>query len=122
MRANGIENSAEFAEATVKISKQTFHAWVYKSINPENIAAAPMIRCARALGTNPDYLMLLSDDPRPEYALSSRESQLVEAFRVLEEKDQDRLLRAAADWVNESPSPPSALAPFRAPMPQTPER
>lgn len=113
MAANSITNRAQFAEGVLGISKQRFHKWLYRQHG--DVEARPLLRCAEALGTNPDYLLGDSDDPRPSMALELREAQLVEAFRVMKESDRDRLLQTAAAWVSEAPSAPSTSAPFRIP-------
>lgn len=119
MKANNITNNAQFAEGVLGISRQTFHAWLYKEMNPDKISAKPLLLCAEALSTNAEYLLGISDDPRSEHHLSYREAQLVDAFRVLSEKDQDRLLRTAADWVGDAAQVPSTAAPFRILLPNT---
>jgi hypothetical protein len=50
MGAYRITNHADFAENVLGISRQRFHAWLYKKIDPENIAAQPILKCAEALG------------------------------------------------------------------------
>lgn len=117
MAANHITNKAQFAEGVLGISRQTFQAWLYKEINPEKVSAKPLLLCAEALGTNAEYLLGVTDDPRVEHSLSYREAQLVEAFRVLSDKDRDRLLRMATEWVGESVQQASTAAPFRALLP-----
>jgi hypothetical protein len=111
MTANGYSNRAHFAEQMLGISKQRFHKWLY--VEMRDVEARPLIRCADLLNTNPDFLLGDTDDPRPGMSLEMREYQLVEAFRTLTEKDQDRLLQTAAAWVLEAPAAPSASAPFR---------
>lgn len=110
---NGITNKAHFAENVLGISRQLFHAWLYKPL--ADVSAKPLLRCADVLHTNADYLIGESDDPRPALALEYREFQLVEAYRVLKEADQDRLLATAAAWVTDAESAPSTSAPFRIP-------
>jgi hypothetical protein len=111
MAANGYSNRAHFAEHMLGISKQRFHKWLYEEMR--DVEARPLVHCAELLNTNPDFLLGDSDDPRPAMALELREFQLVEAFRTLSEKDQDRLLQTASAWVLEAPSPASTSAPFR---------
>jgi transcriptional regulator with XRE-family HTH domain len=111
MRANNVTNKAQFAEGVLGISKQRFQQWLYVEIR--DVSAAPLLRCADVLGTNPEYLLGATDDPRPLRQIGLREAQLLDAFRVMDEKDQDRLLKQATDWVTESGQPASALAPFR---------
>lgn len=113
MAANNITNRAQFAEGVLGISKQRFHKWLFTEMG--DVESRPLLRCAEALSTNPDFLLGDSDDPRPTMALELREFQLIEAFRTMKESDQDRLLQTAAAWVLEAPSVPSAAAPFRIP-------
>lgn len=111
MQANGLSNRAQFAEQVLGISRQRFHRWLTKPLG--DVEARPLLRCAEVLNTNPEYLLGDTDDPRPGMALELREFQLVEAYRVLSETDQDRLLDTAAAWVGETDSAPSTSAPFR---------
>jgi hypothetical protein len=111
MKANGLTNRSQFAEGTLGISRQRFHRWLYVELG--DVEARPLIRCAEVLTTNPDYLLGDSDDPRPAMALEAREFELVQAYRVLSEVDQDRLLQTAAAWVGQAESAPSTSAPFR---------
>lgn len=113
MTANNVSNRAQFAEGVLGISRQRFHAWLFRPI--EAVEAKPLLVCAEALGTNAEYLLGVSDDPRPEYALDYREAQLVDAYRVLSDKDKERLLKNAADWVGETEGPRSVGAPFNRP-------
>lgn len=116
MKANGISSWAPFAEQVLGISRQRFYSWIYKEMDPANVAAQPILRCAEMLGTNAEYLLGMSDDPRPESALTYEEAQLVQAFRDFShEGDRERLLSIAADWVAKSGRAPSASAPFRHP-------
>lgn len=117
MRANGITNRASFAENVLGISRQSFHAWLYTPINPEKVAARPLLMCAEALSTNPEYLLCISDDPTTRLALTLEEAHLVQAYRSLSPTDRLRLMKNAADWIAESPMMPSTAAPFRAPLP-----
>ena len=71
------------------------------------------------MGTSPEFLLGITDDPRPEYALEYPEAQLVDAYRVLTPADQERLLTIAADWVSQAGQNRSTAAPFRAPKPIT---
>lgn len=114
MKANGITNHASFAESVLGVSRQSFHSWIYKPINPEKVAARPLLMCADALNTNPEYLLCISDDPRPGMALTFEEANLVQAFRALSAVDRGRLLKNAADWLSESQAPATSAAPFRA--------
>lgn len=116
MVANNITNRAQFAEGVLGISKQRFHHWLYRESS--DVEAKPILRCAEVLGTNPEYLLGMTDDPRPLRYLGHRESELLMAYRSMSEKDQDRLLKVAADWVQETLTPASAAAPFRIPAPQ----
>lgn len=111
MKVNGLENFSQFAEQVLGISRQRFHAWLYKDLR--GVEAKPLVRCAEALHTSPNYLMGLTHDPAPETALEGRERELIEAFRSLLPADQAKLLKIANDWVETSPLPPSAAAPFR---------
>lgn len=123
MGAYQITNHADFAENVLGISRQRFHAWLYKPISPENVAAQPILKCAEALGTNAEYLLCITDDPRAETSLTYMESQLVQAFRDLaDDTDRERLLAIAADWVARASSPPSSSAPFRVPLPAALEK
>lgn len=109
--ANGIEpNYSQFAEGVLGISRQRFHAWLYKEL--KDVEAKPLQKCVEALNTNANYLLGLTDDPRPEFALQYREAQLVEAFRVLSATDQEKLLKNANDWVAMSDSARSVSAPY----------
>lgn len=117
MTANNVTNHADFAERTLGISRQTFHAWLFKPINPKNVGAVPILRCAELLGTNAEYLLCVHDDPRPEMALEMREFELLQSFRVLGETDQDALLKTIAAWVGRAEAAPSVAAPFRAKHP-----
>lgn len=119
MQALGYDNHAHFAEQMVGVSRQTFHAWLYKDIDPEKVAAAPILRCAELLSTNAEYLLCVIDDFRPETALTIDEAHLIQAYRSLTEQDRARLMKNAADWLAESSTAPSAAAPFRiAPLPK----
>lgn len=111
MTANNITNQAQFAEGVLGISRQRFHAWLHKELR--DVEAKPILRCAEALSTNAEYLLCISDDPRPTHAVSYREAQLIEAFRVLSETDQDRLLKNATDWIGQTESARTSAAPFR---------
>lgn len=115
MTANQITNRAQFAEGVLGISKQRFHKWLFVEMG--DVEAKPLLTCAEALNTNPEYLLGVSDDPRPGMPLEMREYQLVEAFRVLSETNQDLLLQTAATWVGESAQAPSTSAPFRVALP-----
>jgi hypothetical protein len=117
MHANGIDNRAQFAEGVLGVSRQRFHGWLYNKIDPALIPAKPLLLCAEALGTNAEYLLGLTDDPRVETSLDHLEAQLIQAFRDMPEPDRDRLLSIAASWVNQSPTPATASAPFRSPLP-----
>jgi hypothetical protein len=120
MTANNVTNQAQFAEGLLGISRQRFQNWLY--VDMRDVEATPLLRCADALGTNPEYLLGITDDPRVTAALDYREAQLVDAYRELSATDQDRLLKLAADWVGEAASAPSAAAPFRrlTPLPEKP--
>lgn len=115
MTANNLKNLSHFSEQVLGISRQRLHAWLYKPLS--DVEARPLLKCADALGTSPDYLLGDSDDPRPLMALEMREFQLVQAFQVLAEADQDRLLQTAAAWAGTAASAPSTAAPFRAKTP-----
>lgn len=116
MAANNITNRAQFAEGVLGISKQRFYKWLFVPLS--DVEAKPLLRCAEILGTNPEYLLGVSDDPRPGLSLSLREYQLVEAYRVLSATDRDRLLQTAAAWVGEATAPASVAAPFRVGIPK----
>lgn len=117
MQANGIENRAQFAEGVLGISRQRFHGWLYNKIDPALIPAKPLLLCAEALGTNAEYLLGLTDDPRVETSLDHLEAQLVQAFRDMPEPDRDRLLSIAASWVGASGAKATTAAPFRSLLP-----
>jgi hypothetical protein len=113
MGAYRITNHADFAENVLGISRQRFHAWLYKKIDPENIAAQPILKCAEALGTNAEFLLCITDDPRAETSLTYQEHVLVQAFRDLSnDNDRERLLSIAAGWVAQATTTPSTSAPF----------
>lgn len=99
MAESRLTNHSQFSENVLGISRQRFHAWLYKPLR--DVEARPLLRCAEVLGTNPDYLLGDSDDRRPAKALDLREHKLVEAYRVLSETDQQRLLQTAAAWIGE---------------------
>lgn len=113
MTANNFRNRSHFAEGVIGISKQRFHQWLYKPMDPSNVGARPILLCAEALGTNAEYLLCLSDDPRAEASLTYEEAQLVQAYRDLPPDDQAKLLAIAADWVARAATKPSTSAPFR---------
>lgn len=112
MAANNVTNQAQFAEGVLGISRQRFQNWLY--VDMRDVEAKPLLRCAEVLSTNAEFLLGQTDDPRPLRHLGLRESQLLDAFRVMSEQDQDRLLKVAADWVDQAPAPASIAAPFRA--------
>jgi hypothetical protein len=109
-----IKNHAQFAEGVLGVSRQLFHAWLYNPMNPDKIGAKPVLLCAEALGTNAEYLLCISDDPRPETSLSIEEAQMVQAMRDLADPAEiDKLLTIAADWVSRSGKAKTAADPFR---------
>ncbi len=112
LKVNNIQNRAAFAEGVLGISRQRFHKWLYGEMR--DVEAKPLLKCADALGTNPEYLLGLTDDLRPQHsALDDQETQLVDAFRSMSRQDQERLLKNAADWSDESTAPATSGAPFR---------
>lgn len=111
MTANNVSNRASFAEGVLGISRQRFHKWLYTTMR--DVEAQPILRCADALSTNAEYLLGISDDPRPAFALEYREAQLLQAFRTMSETDQDRILQTASAWVGATITPATASAPFR---------
>lgn len=118
MTANQLENKAHFAEKVLGISRQTFHAWLYREMDAGKIAARPILQCADALSTNPEYLLCITNDPRPAAALAVDEDRLLDAFRTMDDSDRDKLLSIAADWSARSANGgKSAAAPFRVPSP-----
>jgi transcriptional regulator with XRE-family HTH domain len=120
MQANYITGKAELARR-IGVSRQTFQAWLYNPINAENVAALPLLKCADVLNSDPRFILGESDDPRPRMALSYQEMTLVQAYRDLSEKDQERLLKNAADWQSESQRAPSQASPFRVPERERPK-
>lgn len=106
-----IKNRAEFAEQVIGISRQRFQNWLY--VEMRDVEAKPLLLLAEVLGTNPEYILGVSDDPRVQAALTWEEARLVEAFRDMNDTDKDRILKQAADWVGQSSKPPSNSAPFR---------
>lgn len=117
MRAHAIRNNAKFADR-IGLSRQTFHAWLYKEMKAENVAALPLLKCAAELGTNALYLLGETDDLRVAHALDYSEAQLVQAYRDMDERDREKMLKNAADWVAQSKRAPSRSAPFRILTPQ----
>lgn len=78
MMANNVQNQAQFAEGVLGISRQRFQNWLY--VEMRDVEAKPLLRCAEVLSTNPEYLLGLTDDPRPLRHLTLRESQLLDAY------------------------------------------
>lgn len=111
MVANNITNRAQFAEGVLGISKQRFQNWLY--VEMRDVEAKPILKCAEALGTNPEYLLGLTDDPRPLRYLEDDEAELLMAYRSLDDKDKGRLRKSAADWLQETSTAASTAAPFR---------
>lgn len=111
MVANNVTNRAQFAEGVLGISKQRFQNWLY--VEMRDVEAKPILKCAEVLGTNPEYLLGLTDDPRPLRYLEDGEAELLMAYRSMSDQDRDRLRKVAADWVHETATPASTAAPFR---------
>lgn len=119
MMIHQITNNSKFAEK-IGLSRQTFHAWLYKEMKAENVGALPILKCAAELGTNPAFLLGETDDARVLMALDYRQAQLVQAYEDMDETDRDKLLKIATDWVGQSKRPRSKSSPFRVPHPTTP--
>lgn len=116
MRAAGVTDEASeirFAEQRVGIPIETLHRWLYEEIDPDALPVRPFCRLADALGTNVEYVVGTSDDPRPGFKLSYDESVLVQAFREVEDEAQrSRIVRITQDQASLAAIKPHHLNPY----------
>ncbi len=110
MKIHGLNDRDSFA-AAIGLTSERFSSWLF--VDQRSVEARPLLRCADALSTNPEYLLGDSDDIRAQDSLGWREHQLVSAFRELSEEQQDLLLKTASAWHQQAQTAPSAAGPFR---------
>jgi hypothetical protein len=119
MSANYITDFDEFAEGVVGIPASTFRHWLFNhKIEPQALPVGPMLLCADALGTNPEYLTCMSDDPRPGVMLSYDEGVLLQMYRdIALPRARAELIARAEELMAAHPMPPNTASPFtRAPI------
>lgn len=97
MSANYVTDMEEFAEGLIGIAADDLFAWIYDDVDPETLPVKPLLLCAEALGTNAEYLICMSDDPRPGQLLTYDENVILQAFRDADEAGRQRLVHEAIE-------------------------
>mgnify|MGYP006921740449 FL=1 len=122
MSANYITDIDEFAETIVGVPADEFRSWIFDSVDPDSLPVKPVLLCAEALGTNAEYLLCISDDPRPGEMLNYDESVILFAFRAITDSAvRARLLQEVEGLAARFSSSPSPNQPFpRAPIRRRP--
>lgn len=112
MSANYITDVKEFAEGLIGVPYDTFLSWIYGAVAPDTVLAKPILLCAEILGTSPEYLICLSDDPRRGLELTYDESLIVQAFRDANRPGRQKLLQAAFEIAGTGSARPQPASPF----------
>lgn len=110
MSANYVTDMEEFAEGLLGIAAGDLYVWIYDDVDPETLPVKPMLLCAEALGTNAEYLICVSDDPRPGQLLTYDENVILQAFRDANDEGRQQLVRDAIEIARTAA--PSSGSPF----------
>lgn len=110
MSANYVTDMEEFAEGLLGIAADELYAWIYDDVEPETLPVRPMLLCAEALGTNAEYLICASDDPRPGHLLTYDENVILQAYRDADDEGRQQLVRDAIEVARTAA--PSSASPY----------